>query len=141
MWGQLSRFSIVGVLNTGVDLAVLNAATLLTGVKVGTGYALQKGLSFFAAAIFSYVLNKRWTFGDLSQTDQTKKFAQFFTISVVGALINVSTATATVTYGKPFVHSLLAMPDQVWVNVGALCGTAAGFLLNFFGYKLIVFRS
>ncbi len=142
-WGQLSRFSVVGVLNTVVDLLVLNAATLLTGSKQGAGYAAQKGLSFFVAAVFSYVLNKRWTFQDRSPTDQTKKLVLFFTISIVGALINVSTATATITYGKPLVHSIWTtslLTDQVWVNIGALCGTAAGFLLNFFGYKLVVFK-
>jgi putative flippase GtrA len=133
---QLSRFSVVGVINTVVDLAVLNAETLLTGIKDGGGYAVQKAVSFSVAAVVSYLLNKRWTFLDLSTDRQGRRFAQFLTVSVVGALINVAGATAAVTYGKPW----MPLTDQVWVNVGALCGTAAGFVSNFLGYKFLVFR-
>lgn len=141
---QLSRFSAVGVLNTAVDLAVLNVETILTGVKDGGGYAVQKALSFSVAAAFSYLLNKRWTFEDVSVTGQRRKFSFFFVVSVIGALINVATATAALTYGKPLLGSLARtdpLTDQVWVNIGALCGTGASFLWNFLGCKFIVFRS
>jgi putative flippase GtrA len=142
--GQLSRFSVVGVLNTGVDLAVLNAETLLTGVTEGAGYAVQKAVSFCVAVTVSYFLNKRWTFEDRSVTEQRKKLAQFFGISVMGALINVSAATAVVTYVKAMVIPLTSgdlLTDQLWVNIGALCGTGAGLLWNFLGYKYVVFKS
>jgi putative flippase GtrA len=141
--GQLSRFSVVGVLNTGIDLVVLNAATLLTGVTDGAGYAAQKGLSFCVAAAFSYAMNKRWTFGDTSRSGQRRKLAQFFAISALGAAINVAVATTVVTYVRALVDlgpgGLLT--DQLWVNLGALCGTGAGFLWNFLGYKRVVFKS
>jgi len=135
---------VVGLINTGIDLLVLNAETLLTGVKDGSGFALQKGMSFAVAAVFSYALNRRWTFQDTSSTGQRRRFAQFFTISVMGALINVSAATAIVTYGRALLGPILGtdlLTEQLWVNVGALCGTGAGFLWNFLGYKLVVFRS
>jgi putative flippase GtrA len=140
---QFSRFSVVGIVNTGVDLAVLNAQTLLTGSTEGLGYAVQKAVSFSVAAAFSYLLNKRWTFEDTSRTHQ-KKLTQFFVVSIMGALLNVSTATAVVTYVKDLVNPLVSMElltDQVWVNIGALCGTGAGLLWNFLGYKFVVFKS
>ena len=31
--------------------------------------------------------------------------------------------------------------DQLWVNVGALCGAVVSLLWNFLGYKRVVFRS
>jgi putative flippase GtrA len=141
--GQLSRFSVVGALNTGIDLLVLNILTLLSGVTDGAGYAVQKALSFCVAALFSYAMNKRWTFGDTSTGGQRRKLAQFFAISGLGALINVVVATVVVTYLRDLVDpgpgGLLT--DQLWVNLGALCGSGAGFLWNFAGYKLVVFRS
>lgn len=141
---QLSRFLAVGVLNTGVDLAVLNVETILTGIKDGSGYAVQKGLSFFVAVVFSYFLNKRWTFQDTSTTQRTKKFSQFFVVSIMGAVVNVSTATAVVTYVKVLANpalNLALLTDQVWVNIGALAGAGAGFLWNFVGYKFLVFKA
>ena len=140
---QVSRFSVVGVFNTAVDLAVLNALTLLTGATDGAGYALQKAISFCVAVTVSYFLNKRWTFEDTSVAKQRKKLAQFFGISIMGALINVSVATAVVTYVKVMVSPLESahlLTDQLWVNIGALCGTGAGLLWNFLGYKYVVFE-
>jgi len=140
---QFSRFLVVGILNTAVDLVVLNLETMLSGVRDGAGYAVQKGISFSVAVAFSYLLNKRWTFKDVSRTGHTKKFSLFAVVSTLGALINVCTATVVVTYVKPIVNPAAGsaiLTDQLWVNIGALCGTAAGFLWNFLGYKFLVFR-
>ena len=140
---QMSRFSVVGVINTGVDLAILNVATLLTGATGGAGYAAQKALSFCVAAACSFLLNKRWTFQDTSRTAQ-KKLAQFLGISLVGALLNVSVATTVVTYARPLIElrlGAIGATDQLWVNVGALCGAVVSLLWNFLGYKRVVFRS
>jgi hypothetical protein len=34
-----------------------------------------------------------------------------------------------------------AVPPELWLNVGGLAGVGASFLLNFLGYKYVVFRS
>ncbi len=141
--GQASRFVAVGIINTIVDLGVLNVETVVTGVRQGTGYAIQKGLSFTAAVICSYFLNKHWTFRGAS-TPKRKDFPQFVLVSILGAAVNVATATAVVTYGWNLVTPLVsrtALTAHLWVNVGALCGSGAGFVWNFLGYKLLVFKS
>jgi len=130
-------------MNTGVDLAVLNAETLITGAKEGSLYAIQKGLSFLVAVTFSYFLNKNWTFRDKSKEDEGRKFSQFLFVSIVGMLVNVTAATVVVTYLKTPVNNLLNLPmltDQLWVNIGALSGTALGLIWNFIGYKFWVFK-
>ena len=102
----------------------------------------QKAISFCVAVTVSYFLNKRWTFGDTSVAKQRKKLAQFFGISIMGALINVSVATAVVTYVRAAVSPLETahlLTNQLWVNIGALCGTGGGLLWNFLGYKYVVF--
>lgn len=140
---QFLKFALVGVMNTLVDLIVLNTETLLTGVKDGSGYAVQKGFSFLVAVTFSYVLNKHWTFEDKSQENQTRKFSQFLFVSIIGMLINVTTATVVVTYLKPVINpalNLSFLTDQIWVNIGALSGTAVGLIWNFIGYKFWVFK-
>ena len=141
--GQFSRFLVVGLLNTAMDLIVLNAETLLTGVKEGTGYALQKGISFCVAVVSSYFVNKYWTFGAGAMANQRSRFCQFLGVSVMGAAINIGTATVVVTHLKDLAVSHLSVhlqADQLWVNIGALCGTSASFCWNFLGYKHIVFK-
>lgn len=140
---QFGKFILVGIMNTLVDLIILNTETILSGVKQGPGYAIQKGASFLVAVIMSYFLNKKWTFQDNSQAEGGKKFSQFLFISVIGMIINVTVATLAVTYLKPIINSSLHLSfltDQAWVSVGALCGTAIGLIWNFIGYKFIVFK-
>lgn len=140
---QFGRFFLVGIMNTLVDLIILNTETILSGVKDGMGFSIQKGVSFIGAVTFSYFLNKRWTFQDQSSEGQGKKFSQFFAVSIVGMIINVAVATLAITYLKPIVNNLLQLSflnDQVWVSLSALCGTAIGLFWNFVGYKLWVFK-
>jgi putative flippase GtrA len=140
---QFAKFVLVGVMNTLVDLVILNIETSLSSVREGSGYAVQKGVSFLFAVTFSYFVNKRWTFQDSSKEEEGKKFSQFFSVSVVGMVINVTVATLMVTYGKPVINPILNMPflsDQIWVNIGALSGTAIGLIWNFIGYKFWVFK-
>ncbi len=140
---QFIKFALIGVMNTGVDLVILNAETLMTGIKEGSGYAIQKGLSFLVAVTFSYFFNKYWAFQDKSNEDEGKKFSQFLFVSIIGMLINVSVATLTITYLKVPINDILhlsILTDQMWVNLGALTGTAIGLFWNFIGYKLWVFK-
>jgi hypothetical protein len=58
-------------------------------------------------------------------------------------LINVTAATVVVTYLKPVINpalNLAFLTDQIWVNIGALGGTAIGLIWNFAGYKFWVFK-
>ena len=140
---QFTKFVLVGVMNTLVDLVILNIETSLSSVREGSGYAIQKGVSFLAAVTFSYFVNKHWTFQDRSKEEEGKKFSQFFFVSIIGMAINVTVATLMVTYGKPVINPMLNMPflsDQIWVNIGALSGTAIGLVWNFIGYKFWVFK-
>lgn len=126
-------------MNTLVDLVILNLETLASGITSGSGYAVQKGISFICAVTFSYFLNKNWTFEDKSKEEQGKKFSQFLFVSIIGMIINVTAATVAVTYVKPLIP-LSFLTDQLWVSIGALCGTAMGLVWNFLGYKFWVFK-
>ena len=140
---QFIKFALIGTMNTFVDLVVLNIETLLSGVKEGTGYGIQKGFSFLVAVVLSYFLNKHWAFQDKSEKNQGRKFSQFLMISLVGMFINVTVATLAVTYLKGPANQLLnlsILTDQIWVSLGALCGTAIGLIWNFLGYKFFVFK-
>ena len=132
---QFVRFALVGVLNTFVDLIVLNLLIIMTGIgQEGVTYSIFKAISFTVAVVNSYFLNKIWVF----RSEKKKvgaEFSQFLIVSIIGAVINVGIASLVVNYISPII-----VPESLWPSVGALAGTAIGLMWNFFGYKLIVFK-
>lgn len=140
---QFGKFILVGIMNTLIDLIVLNIEMAVTGIVVGAGYSAEKAISFMFAVTFSYFINKHWTFQDSSGEGEGKKMSQFLAVSLVGMLINVTTATIIVTYLQIPLNNILHLPfltPQLWGTIGALGGTAVGLIWNFVGYKFIVFK-
>lgn len=140
---QFGKFILVGIMNTLVDLLVLNVEMAITGIVVGGGYSIEKAISFLFAVTFSYFINKHWTFQDKSKEGEGKKMSQFFVVSFVGMLINVTVATIVVTYLQTPVNNLLHLAfltPKIWGTIGALGGTAIGLFWNFVGYKFWVFK-
>lgn len=140
---QFIKFALVGVINTLIDITILNIQMNLTGITRGFGYSIQKTISFLCALTFSYFVNKSWTFEDKSKEKEAKKMSQFFLVGTIGMLINVTTATLTVSYLQNPINNLLQLSfltPKIWGTIGALCGTAVGLLWNFTGYKWWVFK-
>lgn len=136
---QFAKFFVIGIINTVVDLTVLNIETVITGAKDGYPYSVQKGVSFLVAVTMSYFMNKHWTFQDGEKQGEGKKFSQFIFVSIIGMIINIAVSTVVVTYLQPVVKIGFLTP-QLWVNIGALSGTAIGLFWNFVGYKFWVFK-
>jgi len=147
LW-QAGKFVVTGVLNMLVDWGALSSliylfrrcfgvdsrGLLLAGVTV---YSFSKAVSFIVANINSYYWNKYWTFGVYAEEKTKGEFVQFFAVSVLGFGINVLIATSVFMEAHPPRGFTM---DQ-WGIIGAAAGSAAGFLWNFLGYKLFVFRS
>ena len=139
---QLAKFSLVGALNTFVDLGVLNLLIIISNVAVGFTFLAFKGASFIVAVINSYFWNKFWTFKSqaVATAEPNKKtgveFIQFLVVSVIGLFINVGIAGLVVNIVGP----LGGLDIRVWANVGAITATAAALIWNFLGYKYLVFK-
>ena len=132
---QLAKFVLVGVLNTLIDIGILNFLMLVTGIASGTFYSIFKGFSFIVSVVNSYFWNKHWTFG--KKTEKTKtEFIQFFIVSVIGFGINVSSASIIVNIIGP----QFGLSPAIWANVGAIGAAFCGMTWNFLGYKFIVFK-
>ena len=130
------KFVLVGVLNSLVDLAVLNLLIFVSGISAGLGYSAFKGISFVVAVINSYFLNKFWTFQKKETAGVRKEFSQFLIVSVVGFGLNVGVASFVVNVIGP----QFGIPEKIWANVGAICATLTAMTWNFSGYKFIVFK-
>jgi len=134
---QFFEFFLVGLLNTLVDLTLLNLLIFATGLgkEGGFHYSLFKTISAAAAILNSYYLNRAWVFKGEGRTRESLQFPAFLGVSALSALINILVATLIVTHFHPVLVS-----STLWPTVGALCGTIASLLSNFAGYKYLVFR-
>lgn len=132
---QFAKFAAVGGLNTLLDLGVLNLLIFLSGIATGYWYSGFKAFSFIIASINAYFWNKYWAFG-VGGSVNTKEFAAFFTVSVIGFGINVGIAS--------FLVNVIGLPagisENLWANIGALAATVISLVWNFIGYKFIVFK-
>ena len=136
---QATRFFIVGVINTVVDILVLNLLILITGTgHTGTLFTAFKTISFLAALLNSYFMNSRWTFADGESRSRTTmaQGAQFLVVSILSSVVNVASASYVATYMRPPVEFA-----SYWPTVAALVGTVFSFVFNFIGYKYLVFSN
>lgn len=132
---QFLRFSIVGIANTLVDWGILNLLILTFSHAAVFSYPLFKTISFSIAVLNSYFLNKTWVFPTSEQKNKAVQLPKFIAISTIGMGFNVGTASAFVSTSACGAYFVLC------ANIGAVLGTLAAFLWNYFGYKLFVFRS
>jgi putative flippase GtrA len=120
----------VGVINTAVDLAVLNTLLSATAGGLGLLYSLFKAISFLVAVLNSYWLNSRWTFRYSAAENTPMRVGRFVSISVLGLTLNVGVASWVASFAGP-VRWLAIW----WPSVAALAGAACGLGFNFAGYK------
>ncbi len=136
LFKQIIRFAVVGVINTAIDLIVLNILIHVTGHgEKGLYYSLFKAIAFVIALANSYFMNKHWTFAGQGTSNRIIEISEFTIVSLIGFVINVAVSSAVVNWIPP-VFGL----DKFWPSFGALCGTAIGLIWNFVGYKLVVFE-
>lgn len=132
---QFVKFLAVGILNTLIDLGVLNVLIFLTAAAAGWQFAIFKGISFSAAVLNSYFWNKFWTFKDRKKI-RVAELSQFFVISAGGFIVNVGVASFVVNIVGP----MWGFPENIWANVGAIFAIGFSLIWNFLGYKFIVFK-
>ncbi|RYM04600.1 GtrA family protein [Sporolactobacillus sp. THM7-7] len=117
---QAVLFSLIGVLNTAVDLFVFICLTHFFSLS----YAAAQLLSYGAGMLNSYLWNRSVTFSSSAQT--SSRFIKF-------AVLNVSVLIMTLAV----MHSLLFLP----LYLNKLISTAVGLIFNFVFSKFWVFRA
>lgn len=132
---KIIRFALVGLVNTALDLAVLNLLVFLFGASDPFVFSIYKGISFCCALVNSYYMNKYFTFTH-SNTNQ-KTFYVFVFFSLIGFVVNVLTSS--------FAFYLLSLnsgfiPHSLVITVSGLVGTFFGLTFNYINYSFFVFK-
>jgi len=120
------RFALVGIGGLFVDLAVLYAG--LWGL--GLSWFSAKVISFFAAATFTWWMNRQYTFGK-SNKSLLVEWASFLATNAFGGFVNLSVYTVVVTQFHPY----------VWLPaVATAMGSLGGLFFNYLSSKHLVFN-
>jgi len=131
---QFIKFVLVGLSNFVIAFGILNLLMFLTGITSGFYYSIFIAISFACAVINSYIWNKRWTFKKGNKLEK-KEFSKFLTITLITFGLNIVLASALVNLVGP----IGGISSYVWANISALAAASFTTLINFFGYKYLVF--
>jgi len=127
---QFIKFNLVGLLNTGIDMAVFFA---LTGV--GLGYVPAQVLSFMSGMLNSYLWNRNWTFrpavaeaGSRPKSER-KQIVRFVVLNGVTLLLSIVLLYVFV--------SVMGLSEALGKVVATLCTL----VVSFAGSRFWVFHS
>lgn len=126
---EILRFLAVGGMNWVVDLTVFNVVRALTG---GRWVMLAKVAAVTVATLFSWVVNRSWTFRTRATDTPRRELAGFVAVNVLGMVPPL--ACLWVSHHVMGWTSVLA--DNVSANV---VGLAIGTVLRYLGYRFLVF--
>jgi putative flippase GtrA len=116
---QFALFCSVGVLNTLVDISVY---FLLTRVVFGLGFIfVAKAISYIAATLFSFFVNRYWTFEKRSPV-RLRELGRFYSTVGLGIFVNLGVLYVVV--------SIFHLYDIVGVVLAAFATAVWGFSLS-----------
>lgn len=134
---QLAKFAAVGILNTSINFGILNLASVITGITTGFAVGGFNIPATIVAASNSYAWNKLWVFKKIDNKGFLKDAPSFILVTVIGLLINSLVLALFTTYLKP----MFGLNGGAWLNIGKVVATLVVMMLNFLGYKFLVFRT
>ncbi len=126
---EIARFLIVGGMNWIVDFTVFNVMRVLIGAN---WVLVAKVVAVGAATLFSWVVNRRWTFAARATDAPGRELSGFVVVNLLGM-------------APPLVclwisHHLLGLTSVLADNISAnVIGLVIGTILRYAGYKFFVF--
>ncbi|HLI05156.1 MAG TPA: GtrA family protein [Ktedonobacteraceae bacterium] len=131
---EILLFTLVGMLNTAIDFAVLNLLIAISGhAAIGNWLFLFNCLSFLAAVMNSYLLNGWLTFRYRGLSNPWK-FTQFFGVNLVGMACN----SALVWLLSPLLAHTL--PPLLAINISKVLATLVSLCWNYLAIRGWIFR-
>lgn len=121
---QFIKFSVIGFLNTIINLAVLYMLTEFVGIY----YLFSAVIAFIVAVTNSFIFNKIWTFNENINYKTKSRYIKFFIISISALLVNLSLLYILVEF------------FEIWYIQAQIIGIITNLLINFLGNKIWTFN-
>lgn len=126
---EVLRFLGVGGMNWVVDLAVFN---IVRAATEGRHVMLAKVVSVAVATLFSWVVNRHWTFSARATDSPGRELGGFVVVNVAGMVPPLACLWVS--------HHLLGLTSVLADNVSAnVVGLVLGTILRYVGYRAFVF--
>lgn len=123
---QIVLFAVAGAIGFVVDTGVL-----LLALHLGQGYFLGRAISFLAAVLVTWCINRHLTFKHVSSQEIGKEWWRYFAIASLAGFFN---------YAVYCVIVLTAPKLDLLPVIAVAGGSLAGMSINFIGAKWWVFR-
>ena len=154
---QAARFTAIGILNTLVDLAILNVL-LFAGFNfaftvIGQQFLVANIISVTVAMANSFILNRYWAFGtNKEKSNLLYEISKFLVVTVIGMFVIHQLVFSGIYYNMTwltdFFYSIVAFLHLdgllsaafVKVNSAKIIAIAVSLVWNFVGYKFFVFK-
>jgi len=120
----ISKFIIVGVIGTGVNLLTLYILTDIFKVF----YIISATIAFILSVLNNYFLNKLWTFKEKLQDEVVKKVLQYTVVSIISLFANLGILFFLVEF------------VSMWYIAAEIIAIICAFIINFIGSVLWTFR-
>lgn len=132
---QLAKYGLIGVLNTLLNLSIINFLATLTGITAGIGAGSFAIAGFVVANTHSFFWNKYWTFGARSTEEAPVQYMEFLMVTAASSLIGAA-LVAGLTH---FVAPPFGLNARQWLNLANGFAIIVSLIWNFLGYKFFVF--
>ncbi len=121
---ELTKFGLIGIVNTVLDFAVWNALLFIGPIKAQI-------VATAISATSSYFMNRHWTFRHRARSGLRREYTLFFAFNAVGLVITASIlGLATYAFG---------IDDRLWLNVVKVFAIGVATLFRFWSYRRWVF--
>ena len=112
---QILRFSIVGILNTSIDVLTLNILVLLFPIHNANFLLIYNSIAYLFGALNSFLLNKYWTF-KRKHTITGGELLRFAIVNMIAILCN----DAIIWSAAKALHTII--PNAViWATSSRVC--------------------
>lgn len=134
LW-QFVKYSAGGSLNALLDIGILNLFSAIFKVYSGGLLVVFNVIALLAALTNSFLLNKFWAFKN-STAFNWREFGRFLGVNVVTVVVN----SAMIYFLTTIIGAPETISEPVWENIAKLIATPIIIIINFVGYKFIVFK-
>lgn len=123
------RFAIVGISNTVLDFTLMNLLSL-----AGLNLIIANTISTGIAMIYSFLMNKKWTFHSAGQ-DYLRQVILFFVFTAIGIWVIQNGLIILAQHYLP----RFGLSDQVFNNLAKLGASVFSLTWNYLTYNHFVF--
>lgn len=120
---QFIKFSLIGILNTGLHYVVFICLFRFVGIH----YLVASAIGYGVGLINSFMLNRRWTFS-ITGGRKERDFCRFVVVNIAALAINIGSL-------KYLVQDIKIIPE-----ISQIIAIGFSMSINFLGNKFWTFR-